>query len=89
MMSAHDVISEVTNWKGVMVSAGLATPVSRAFTAFALTSALMYATKSPSSAFTPDGQMRPYSALTHDPEATTAHFFLTPSLIAGGVWLFT
>jgi hypothetical protein len=88
-MAEHGVIQEVTNWKGVMVAAGLATPVSRAFTAFALTSALMYATKSPSSAFTPDGQVRPYSALSHDPEGTSSHFFLTPTLIAGGVWLFT
>ena len=83
------IVQEVNDWRGICVSMGLSTPACRAFTAFALVSSIGYMTGTPKGAFTPAGEMRPWSALSHDPDATANPLFLTPTLLAGAVYLFT
>lgn len=82
-------LEEVTDWRGVLVSMGLGSPSSRAFTAFALAASIGYMTGTPQGAFTQDGRMRPWAAMSHDPDAASVHFLLTPTLIASAVYLFT
>ena len=76
-------------WRGVMVSTGLGSPTSRAFTAAVLAGVAAYAAKYPRESFRADGSMRPHSALSLSGDATSTHFLLTPLAVGTAVFLFT
>jgi hypothetical protein len=85
-MQTQEVIE---GWRGVMVSVGLKTPMSRALTAGIASGAVAYAMKWPANTFRSDGSMRPHSSLSPAPDATAQHFILTPLVVASAVYLFT
>ena len=77
----------IEGWRGIMVAAGLASPLKRALTASLAAGTVMYALKRPRSAFRSDGTLRP--AFSNAADATDHHFLLTPLLIGTAVYLFT
>lgn len=81
----------VTDLRGVAVKLGLATPTSRAFVAGTVAAGVLYAMRVPAGAFREDGSMKPLQTLSPEPDAApwSQHFVLTPSLVAGAVYLFT
>ncbi len=80
----------IEGWRGVMVAAGLGTPMSRALTAAMLAGVVSYSMKMPRRAFRPDGTLRPsFHAGSYAPDATDMHFLLTPVAVGATVWLFT
>ena len=85
-MQTQEVIE---GWRGVAVSMGLSSPMSRAITATVMSGAVFYALGYPAHAFTPQGSMRPHASLSADPNATRRHFILTPLMVGGAVALFT
>ena len=79
----------IEGMRGVMVRAGLGTPLSRAFVAGAVIGLGAYAVGFPKSAFDEDGEMRPFSMLSKAPTATTNHFLVVPLGAAAIAFLFT
>ena len=79
----------IEGMRGVLVQAGLGTPLSRAFVAGTAVGVLAYATGMPKCSFDEKGEMRPFALITNAPTATNYHFLAVP-LIAGGIaFLFT
>ena len=86
-MAEHQVIE---GWRGICVASGLATPSSRALCTVLAVGVLSYAMKMPSAAFRPDGSLRPYKrAGQRATDGTKLHYFLTPLVAGGAVFLFT
>ena len=75
--------------RGVMVRAGLATPVSRAFVAGTVIGLGAYVIGYPKSSFDERGEMRPFSLLSRAPNATTNHFLAVPIGAAAIAYVFT
>lgn len=82
---------EIDGWRGQLYVMGLGTPKARALAAFALSGAVLYATKMPPSAFDDEtNAMRPWRTLNPlDESATSVHFLMVPLTIAAGAYLFT
>jgi hypothetical protein len=86
-MQTQEVIE---GWRGVLVSVGLGTPMSRAITVGLAAGVLSYAIKTPGAAFRRDGSLRPSALLgSPEPDATGTHFLLIPAVVAGTTFLFT
>jgi hypothetical protein len=83
------IFEEVVGARGVLVKLGLAQPESRAFVAAGLTTVVMYAAGAPKSAFTEEGELRPWKPLSADPTATNLHFLAVPLGVAVITYLFT
>lgn len=79
----------IEGWRGVMVSMGLGSPMSRAVTMGLLTGILSYSLKYPHDAFQRDGTIRPSAHMSPSPDATNTHFLLTPLAVATTTFLFT
>ena len=74
--------------RGIMVYAGLGTPLSRAFVAGTAVGIAAYALKWPRDSFDEKGEMRPLSLVSKDPTATNAHFLAVPLGAALATYLF-
>ena len=79
----------IEGFRGVLVNAGLAQPMSRAFVAGAAVGIAAYAIKWPRDSFDDDGKMRPLSLVSSDPTATMSHFLAVPLGAAALAYLFT
>lgn len=75
--------------RGVMVRAGLATPLSRAFVVGTVVGLLAYAIGWPRDAFDEKGEMRPFKLVSSAPTATTHHFLAVPVSAAAIAYVFT
>jgi len=75
--------------RGVLVQAGLASPLSRAFVAGTVVGIAAYAVKWPRDSFNEEGSMRPLSLVSKDPTATNSHFLAVPLGAAAIAYLFT
>jgi hypothetical protein len=79
----------IEGMRGVMVRAGLATPLSRAFVAGTVIGLAAYVVGWPKSSFDDKGEMRPFSLLSSAPTATTNHFLAVPVGAAAIAYVFT
>tara|TARA_B110001450_G_scaffold79668_1_gene75548 strand:- start:434 stop:691 length:258 start_codon:yes stop_codon:yes gene_type:complete len=79
----------ITDTRGIMVYAGLASPAARAFVAGTIAGIGCYALGMPRAAFDDEGRMRPLSLVSASPEATLQHFLVVPVATAAAVFLFT
>ena len=75
--------------RGVMVRAGLATPMSRAFVIGTVVGLAAYAVGLPQVSFDEKGEMRPFSLVSKAPNATTNHFLAVPVGAAALAYVFT
>ena len=75
--------------RGVLVRAGLGSPLSRAFVAGTVVGLGAYAVGWPKSSFDDKGEMRPFSMVSKAPTATTNHFLAVPLGAAAIAYLFT
>ena len=80
---------KVQGLKGILVLAGLGTPIARAFTAASVGGVALYATGTPSAAFDEEGEMRPFKLLSASPHATYQHFLLYPLAIGAAAYVLT
>ena len=79
----------IEGMRGVMVRAGLATPLSRAFVAGTVVGLGAYVLGFPKSSFDEKGEMRPFSLVSKAPQATTNHFLAVPLGAAIIAYVFT
>ena len=79
----------IEGMRGVMVHAGLATPVSRAFVLGTVVGLGAYALKMPTACFCEKGEMRPLSLVSKAPTATLSHFLAVPLGAAILAYVFT
>lgn len=79
----------VQGTRGALVMLGLGDPLSRGIVAAALGALVAFAIKLPSSAFTDEGDMRPFKLVSVDPQATYAHFLIAPVAVGTAAYLFT
>ena len=75
--------------RGVLVHTGLGTPPARAFVVGTVIGLGAYFLKMPSVSCDEDGRMRPFSAVSKDPNATYYHFLGVPLVAATAAFLFT
>tara|TARA_B100001094_G_C17769902_1_gene594500 strand:+ start:306 stop:569 length:264 start_codon:yes stop_codon:yes gene_type:complete len=75
--------------RGIMVHAGLATPISRAFVVGTVVGIGAYALKMPTASFDEKGEMRPLSLVSKAPTATMSHFLAVPLGAAILAYVFT
>ena len=82
-------VHTVESWQCVAVALGLGRPWARGVTAASVAALVAYAAKFPRASFRRDGSLKPWSLISHDPEAVGAHFLLIPVAVGVGVTLFT
>ncbi len=75
--------------RGVLVKAGLGTPLARGFVVGVLVGGVAYGLGVPKQCFDEDGQMRPLKGLSKAPTATYTHFLAIPLLGASIAFVFT
>ena len=82
-------VQTVDDMRGVLVKLGLGQPVSRAFVVAAVAAGIAYIGGFPKASFREDGSMKPLKDLSPEPDATTTHFLLVPTVAAAAAYLFT
>lgn len=75
--------------RGVLVRAGLATPLSRAFVAGTVVGLAAYAVGQPKMCFDEKGEMKPFKMVSSAPTATNYHFLAVPIAAAAAAYVFT
>jgi len=75
--------------RGILVYAGLGTPVARAFVTGVTVGLGAYMLRMPAACYDQDGQMRPFKPLSSAPTATNYHFLAVPLAAATTAYLFT
>ena len=83
------IVETVDGVRGVLVKCGLAQPSSRAFVAGVVAAGVLYVAGKPAAAFREDGSMKPLAFFSPEPDATTTHFLLLPTIAGVAAWLFT
>ncbi len=82
-------VQTVDDMRGVLVKLGLGQPVSRAFVIATAVAGIAYIGGFPKASFREDGSLKPLKYLSPEPDATTTHFLLVPTVAAAAAYLFT
>ena len=82
-------VEVVNGTRGILVKLGLGQPSARAFVVGTAAAGLAYIGGFPKASFREDGSMKPLKYLSPEPDATTTHFLLVPTVAAAAAYLFT
>ena len=82
-------VAVVDDMRGVLVKVGLGQPTSRAFVVATAAAGIAYLAGFPKASFREDGSLKPLKYLSPEPDATTTHFLLVPTVAAAAAYLFT
>lgn len=82
-------VQQVSDVRGVLVKMGLGQPISRAFVAASVVGGVAFLAKMPKVSFREDGSMKPFEALSAEPDATKLHFLFVPVAAGVAAFLFT
>ena len=82
-------VQTVDDMRGVLVKLGLGQPTSRAFVVATVAAGIAYIGGLPKASFREDGSLKPLKYLSPEPDATTTHFLLVPTVAAAAAYLFT
>lgn len=79
----------IDGWKGKAAMLGLGKPEARGCLCAVAIGVAAYLAAQPSVCFTAEGRVRPFKALSSEPDATYAHFLLLPLGVGLAVTLFS